>query len=108
MYSTPLYVRMILYTNPRQSLSKHHKPFHGKEYSWLDFPTSSSDLLKHAKYPSQCKHYATCSFCKKPRCFDQVVAAVMPHFFNVSLAVVTLRPTLRGDRISTSLPSIRA
>ena len=28
----------------------------------------------------------------------QAVTVVMPHFFNVSLAVVTLRPTLRGTK----------
>lgn len=28
----------------------------------------------------------------------QAVTVVMPHFFNVSLAVVTLRPTLRDKK----------
>lgn len=38
---------------------------------------------------------------------SQAVTAVTPHFFNVSLAVVTLRPTLR-NRISNGLPTNQA
>jgi hypothetical protein len=58
------------------------------------------------KYAKKCKKNAVSSFFPMHACGSmqkeeqnvQAVMAVMPHFFNVSLAVVTLRPTLRGTK----------
>jgi hypothetical protein len=94
---TNMYTLYVLLHQPKNTaFIQELKPSH-KEYTWAG-PSQPLSSLEICKCPVM-QH----ALFGRNTSASQVVAAVMPHFFNVSLAVVTLRPTLCEDKISNNV-----